>query len=86
MSALSIGVDFYAFLRDEGIKLPDDCSGVALSTPLDGVVEMKVTVRLTSEQVAAYGRATEKFAAATIRARDAQTTFGHGDLDPYKPR
>jgi len=53
-------LDLYHALLNEGFKLPDECAGVHLVMPVDGVYQLEYKVNLHGERLAQVGRALAK--------------------------
>jgi len=55
----------YDALKAEGYILPDECSDVEMTLPVDGIMQLKLIVNLTGESLQQFGRALVAIGSAT---------------------
>lgn len=66
---LTGGTMLWAALKAEGYPLPEECASVEAVYPIDGVIQLRLTVNLTPEHLAAFGRAMIRIAERDFEPR-----------------
>ena len=56
------GTSLHEALKLEDFPLPDECTLVEPLLPIDGMIQLRYTVNLRPEQLAAFGRALVRIA------------------------
>lgn len=61
MARIVSDFNLYEALLEEGFKVPEECAGVELLLPADGLVQLRWTVNVRNEELAALGRILVRF-------------------------
>lgn len=67
--------NLYEALKAEGFLLPDECSEVYMTTPIDGLPQLHYTVNLRNDDLTKVGRALQQMAGSGPTANE--TYLGH---------